>query len=436
MMKIRVFIYIVSILAIVSGIDSYAGSSARARIVTDSVRIQFRQGKSAMDLSIAGNKEALERISDMLDTEKDDSVFRIRHILVTGAASPEGSIAINRSLSERRARTLFSLFSEKTALPDSLMKFVFAGRDWNGLIRMVLKDNDIPYKEETLGVLEDLASDKSGTDHISKLKEFRHGEPYWYMYRKLFPELRASYLHIEYEKVPSKRALTGIKVPAVKKDFNVALGTPVKSSPATAPIAATDNPKPAQEPENHYFALKSNLLYDAALVPNVGAEFYLGRNWTLSAGWAYAWWKNDNSHFYWRVYGGELGIRRWFGKAAGKKPFTGHHIGVYGNIFTYDFEVGGRGQIGGKPKGTLYDKANYSAGIEYGYSLPIARRLNLDFVIGAGYMGGQYWEYTPAEGYYRWQATKSRNWFGPTKAEVSLVWLIGRGNYNERRQAR
>ncbi|MCD8273384.1 MAG: DUF3575 domain-containing protein, partial [Alistipes sp.] len=25
------------------------------------------------------------------------------------------------------------------------------------------------------------------------------------------------------------------------------------------------------------------------------------------------------------------------------------------------------------------------------------------------------------------------HWFGPTKAEISLVWLLGRGNYNEKK---
>lgn len=29
-----------------------------------------------------------------------------------------------------------------------------------------------------------------------------------------------------------------------------------------------------------------------------------------------------------------------------------------------------------------------------------------------------------------WQATKERHWIGPTKLEVSLVWLLGHGNAN------
>ena len=102
----------------------------------------------------------------------------------------------------------------------------------------------------------------------------------------------------------------------------------------------------------------------------------------------------------------------------------GHHLGFYAQIVTYDFEWGGRGYLG--------DKWSYGAGISYGYSHPMAKRLNLDFTIGIGYLGGEYKEYLPIDNHYVWQVTKQRHWFGPTKAEISLVWLIGRGNTNEK----
>ena len=89
--------------------------------------------------------------------------------------------------------------------------------------------------------------------------------------------------------------------------------------------------------------------------------------------------------------------------------------------------------MGGKPGGDIFDRANYAFGVEYGYSLPIARRLNLDFNIGIGYWGGTHLEYKPVDGCYVWQNTRRRHYFGPTRAEVSLVWLIGCGNYNQRK---
>ena len=164
------------------------------------------------------------------------------------------------------------------------------------------------------------------------------------------------------------------------------------------------------------FAVKSNLLYDAALVPNIGVEFPLKNGWSVSANWMYAWWHNDSSHWYWRIYGGDVAVRKWFGKKHEDRVLSGHHVGLYGQIVTYDFEWGGRGY--------LADKWTYGGGLEYGYSLPIGKRLNLDFTLGIGYLGGEYMEYDPIDRCYVWQFTKKQNWIGPTKAEVTLVWLL------------
>ena len=178
----------------------------------------------------------------------------------------------------------------------------------------------------------------------------------------------------------------------------------------------------------YYMALKSNLLYDAVAIPNVGVEFYLGKKMSIAGNWYYSWWKDDVEHWYHRYYGGDLALRYWFGKRAQQKPLTGHHAGIYGQILTYDFEFGERG--------ILADRWSWAAGVEYGYSLPVSRRLNFDFTVGVGYHWGEFKEYLPIDGHYVWQATKNRRYVGPTKVEVSLVWLLGRGNYNNNKGKR
>lgn len=205
------------------------------------------------------------------------------------------------------------------------------------------------------------------------------------------------------------------------------MGSCCRSLQAQEAYEKNDSTKPL------YLNVKTNMLYDALLIPNIGLEVDLGKRWSIAANWMYGWWDNAPRNWYWRAYGGDVAIRKWLGSAAGRKPLTGHHIGVYGQIFTYDFETGGRGYMGGKPGGTLWDKMNYVAAAEYGYSLPIARRWNIDFTIGVGYWGGIYHEYLPEGDYYVWQSTKQRNWIGPTKAEVSLVWLLGKKNQNEKK---
>ena len=395
----------------------------------DSVKIYFRQSKIDLVPSLHGNSQSLDRIADSLSVNNQDSIYRLRKILVVGGASPEGSIRFNKWLSEKRAAVLFDYLSRYGELPDSLKTNVFLGRDWQGLIGMVQDDNNVPYKDETLALLEEIAradGTVSGGDQLKRIKKLRGGVPYLYMYRNMFPELRASSLHLWYEKTPNPQRIIKILPIAPKLDLSITL-PPIEIAPIIFPTVL---PKPVKP---FYMDIRTNMLFDALLLPNIGAEFYLGKDWSVLADWMYGWWKTDRRHWYWRAYGGDVAVRKWFGSAAKEKPLTGHHIGIYGQIFTYDFELGGRGYLGGKPGGTMWDKMNYAVGVEYGYSLPVARRINIDFTLGIGYWGGTYHEYVPEDNCYVWQCTRQRRWFGPTKAEVSLVWLIGNGNYNKRK---
>lgn len=75
-------------------------------------------------------------------------------------------------------------------------------------------------------------------------------------------------------------------------------------------------------------------------------------------------------------------------------------------------------------------KFSYGGGIEYGYAIPISRRLNIDFSFGIGYFGGEYNLYEPIFNDYLWIEKDQIKWIGPIKLEISFVWLIGRNNYN------
>lgn len=185
------------------------------------------------------------------------------------------------------------------------------------------------------------------------------------------------------------------------------------------------------ECEPFYMGIKTNMLYYLAALPNIGAEFYLGGNFSIAANYAHAWWAKEEKHFYWRYCCADASIRWWFGKPIRIKPLQGHRLGVNYQILTYDFQLGKAGIMAGMPKGNLVDRVNHIVALEYGYSLPIARRLNLDFNVGFGYHWGLFEEYDVVDGHNVWQATKRRQYFGPTKLEISLVWLIGCGNYNK-----
>ena len=330
---------------------SVTGFCAIARSECDSVRIYFRQGHSVLEPGLHGNREALKRIADSLRTYAGPT-GRLRRIEVTGGASPEGSVLLNKRLSEKRAKALLEHLSREGGIPDSLLSFTFLGRDWDGLIRLVENDPGVPCRDAVLELLHDIAErcrggEKAEDANAARLAHFKEGEPYRYMYRKLFPELRATQLCLRYEttSVRQQPIAAGVSFP------KPVLRTPAPlSAPVSAPAFAGHTTR-TRKP--FYMAVKTNMLYDAIAVPNIGVEFYAGRNWSVGANWMYAWWKTDRKHWYWRTYGGELNVRKWFGKRAQEKPLQGHHLGVYGQLLTYDFETGGRGYIGGKPGGSL-----------------------------------------------------------------------------------
>lgn len=77
--------------------------AAAVEEVRDSVEVHFRQGKSDLDTAFSHNGRHI----DSLVIRLDDQAPRVKSVAVTGAASPEGSVALNRSLSRARATRIF-----------------------------------------------------------------------------------------------------------------------------------------------------------------------------------------------------------------------------------------------------------------------------------------------------------------------------------------
>jgi len=406
----------------------YSGTAVVAQVpryIPDSAAfiVNFRQSKYDLDRSFGNNATVLDSIDRLLSTIRNDSILRLRRVSFTGSASPEGSLAFNRFLSERRAHSLFDHLNQYNPLNDEEKTFLFLGRDWEGVSRLAENDGALPYREETMALLRSVVAEKRQTgiepaQSHERLKQLHGGEPYLYLYRHIFPVVRTSQLVIDYDHI-----LWPVIMPRLPE-----------KKPHIDPVAIAPPDTVAVFPDKSchpfYMDVRTNLLFDALALPNIGMEFYLGKQISLGGNWVYAWWSKNDRHRYWRAYGGELFGRWWFGNAARRKPLTGHHIGIYGQIYTYDLERGGKGEMGGKPGGNLWDKEQWGAGIAYGYSLPISRRVNIDFSLGFGYTSGYYHTYRPIDTHYVWLSTRKRKWFGPTKAEIALVWLLGRENYN------
>lgn len=404
----------------------FVGRVSHADELRDSVLIHFRQSKVDIDPGYMNNEAAFRHAQQSLARySQPDSNLVLLDVKVVGGASPEGSVRFNEWLSRERANRIYDYMSGRMMLPDSVGGRTLLGRDWEGLRAMVAADGNVPDRDEVLGVLDEIIEryrrgEKEGDHNLERLKAIGGGRPYGYMYRHLFPSLRES------------RVVLTFGRPFLQMPLMPGPGLPVECGVYDAVPVGLSLPQ-REDDRPFYMALKSNMISDVLAIPEIGVEFYLGRNVSVVGNWCYGWWDNDRRHRYWRAYGGDLAVRWWFGRAAHEKPLTGHHVGVYGGLITYDFEFGGKGWMGGRPGHNLWDRCMHHFGVEYGYSLPIARRFNIDFTLGLGYMGGKVVEYKPNGKCYVWQSTKNRHWVGPTKLEVSLVWLIGHGNYNKRK---
>ncbi len=391
--------------------------------------VDFRVNTTYIDPDYGDNAQRLAQITEFLRNMQNDSTVSLLSVSFCGTASPEGSYQLNKRLARGRLESLESAVRTKVSIPDSIISRIDEYIPWEYLSSMVAF-SDLSHREEILMIINseyrivDYHSGQQIDDRILRLQQLDGGRAWKELNDRFFSRMRnASVVFVTYRKeIPA--ALAPVVLPKVEEPDSA---PSVEPAPAPAPV-----PVPVLEKRPFYMAVNTNLLYDVLLIPNVGVEFYLGKDWSVAGNWQYAWWSNDRKHNYWRVYGGDIALRKWFGSKAKEKPLTGHHLGIYLQALTYDFERGGRGYMGGEPGGNIFERANYAAGIEYGYSHPIGRRLNLDFTLGVGYGWGKYYEYLPMDDCYVWQTTKNRRWFGPTKAEVSLVWLLGRGNENKK----
>ena len=185
--------------------------------------------------------------------------------------------------------------------------------------------------------------------------------------------------------------------------------------PQRNPVAASCRRRPL-------LALKTNLLFDAALMPNVEIEVPVGKRWSVNGEYAFPWWQFDRGKYCMQVLMGGLEGRYWLGSRKSREDregLTGHFLGLYAGGGKYDLQWGEKGYQG---------EFFIAAGVSYGWATRIARHLHLEFNIGIGLLRTDYRHYHARDNYQTllWQENGKYTWFGPTKAKISLVWLLNR----------
>lgn len=181
------------------------------------------------------------------------------------------------------------------------------------------------------------------------------------------------------------------------------------------------------------FAIKSNILYDAALVPSLGVEMRLGKGWTLDVTGTYNWFELESCQRvetgqpapvgkFWKNWSVMPEVRYWFCES-----FNGSFLGLHATGGQYSFS-------GLKlPFGLVKDLENYryegdwyGVGITFGHQWVLGKRWSIEAAIGAGY-ARIYYEKSNCPSCSPILNDKNDRWtnyWGPTKASVSLMFFL------------
>lgn len=158
-------------------------------------------------------------------------------------------------------------------------------------------------------------------------------------------------------------------------------------------------------------SIGTNLLYLAALAPNVTAEYYFpDSHWSVSAAFTMPWWKKESKNRFYQIRQYLAEGRYWMGDSPVKGHFLGYNI--HGGL--YDLEN----------KRTGYYGEFVGTSLTYGYKFRLNKNLALELSVGGGYIYTNYDKYLPIDGCYMYQSTHNTHYWGVTKAGISLIWNI------------
>ena len=374
------------ILALASAFAAFASESEDAVVISPkdslTLKVFFPCGRYTYDSSFGGNRGRVDAFFESLDSLAHKPGISIDNLVhIRSSASPEGGKRRNDFLSLKRAESLVSLYESKSSIASSF-EILSIGPDWDSYKKLV-------------------TSSSFGTAKAQA---------------RFYPLLRQATLTLFYYRTRPKIAQVdcGISVPELEVPFS---GLQTRMWEATSAPQVT---KPV-------LALKTNLLYDALTIANLGVEVPLTEQFSVGADLLFPWWNIPSKDITLQLLAGELSARYWFGDRADKDPLTGLFAGLNAGAGIYDFQLG-RLTDGRGVQGNVF----LLLGLQAGYAHSIGKNLRLEYSLGLGYIQTEYREYISVKDTkfgdikaieYPWE-TRRMSGVLPSKLSVSLVWMF------------
>lgn len=415
-------ICIISAFIFISSFAAFAdGGNVRKRISSE-FTIRYVFDKTNIDETYMGNKAQMDSIRNFVSR-----IETLDSIVIYSWASPEGGYRHNVDLAVKRGETardfLLATFEEYGKDAPERIDLEPLAENWQGLTRLVEKR----YRRHDRDLVLKILRDKSIGDETRKwrLQQLDDGYTWDFLWRIYMPELRAATWICVWAEVIEPMP----QVQACQHRLQSAPGSIIMPQETTT----------GYKDSRTILGLKTNLLYDAVTAVNYAVEIPFNEKFSLQLQQHTPWWLSKSNKHCLQFLTGGAEFRWWFlpqtsGETADRKQrdaLTGHFLGAYG--------WGGIADIQWGRNFGCYQFDFFSAGLTYGYSMPVSKYLNLEFSISAGYANIPYQHYIPTDDWQILIRDKNNagtlHYFGPTKAEISLVIPI-RANINRKGGAR
>ena len=252
--------------------------------------LDFEVNKINIRPEYMNNPRELAKIRVMIDDLKLDPSIKVNRLDIIGYASPEGTLATNKRLSEGRAMALRDYLASRYDFPRNQYHIIFGGENWDGLID-ALETLDMDYKNEMLDIIQDIPIEKG---RETKLMQLRGGVPYRYLLKNVFPSLRVAICKVNYD----------IKNFNVDEAKEVIKKRPQNLSLNEMFLVANTYPKGSQEFID-VFETAVRMYPDSEIANMNAATAALSRNDLISAE---RYLKKMESQEYWPEYNNAMGI--------------------------------------------------------------------------------------------------------------------------------
>ncbi len=177
------------------------------------------------------------------------------------------------------------------------------------------------------------------------------------------------------------------------------------------------NPDLFRSENDTRWGVRTNFIADATAFVNLGLERSVGDHLAVTCDVFFPWWnKWDNSRTTQVLAGSIEGRYYWRPWTTGLRVLSGPFVGLHAAGGVYDIARQNKGSQG---------KYFAAGGAVLGYSAFLDKWWRLDLSFGVGYMTTKYDHYHVKNQKYLFHHYSGKyNYVGPTKAELSVVWLF------------